>query len=253
MVRNVVVHHWADGLTFTGDRLAEVDHRWLDRMLAADQRRFAGPLSAPRPQAGRVVGCCRDFTLLTVAALRRRGVPARSRVGFAAYFAPDFHYDHVVVEYHDGDRWRWADAMLEPGEDRDFDPLDIPRPRFESAADVWTGYRRGTLDVDRYGVGPDRPERGPWFAHKSVLTELAHRQRDELLLWDTWGAMARPGADPDDGLVDEVAALLLAADGGDPAAEAELSARYAADPRLHPDGRVVCHSPTGTTAVVDLD
>src|SRR5262249_24611282 len=40
VVRNVIVHYRAAGLTFTGPRLAEVDHRWLDRLLDTDQRRF---------------------------------------------------------------------------------------------------------------------------------------------------------------------------------------------------------------------
>lgn len=52
----------------------------------------------------RFVGCCRDFSLLFVAALRGRGVPARTRIGFAGYFAPDFHHDHVVAELWDGHR-----------------------------------------------------------------------------------------------------------------------------------------------------
>src|SRR3954468_22127549 len=82
-VRNVVVHYRAAGITFSGARLAEIDTRWVSRMLELDQQRFPGPLHEPRPVGERVVGCCRDFTLLTIAALRRRGVPARSRVGFS--------------------------------------------------------------------------------------------------------------------------------------------------------------------------
>jgi len=58
--------------------------------------------------------------------------------------------------------------------------------------------------------------------------------------------------DGDLGLVDEVAALLLAADDGDNAAERELSDRYAEDHRLHPGERIVSRSPTGTHRSVDL-
>jgi Transglutaminase-like superfamily len=256
VIRNLVVHYRGSGIAFTDDRLAELDSRWVERILDTDQHRFGVPLDVPRPEAERVAGCCRDFTLLTVAALRQRGVPARSRVGFASYFAPDFHHDHVVAEYFDGDRWVWVDAELDPGLRWPFDPCDVPRPSaFASAADVWTAYRRGEVDADRYGVGPDLPLHGEWFIYDEVLIELAHRMRDELLLWDTWGAMADPetgtGAD-DVALVDEVAALLLAADRGDHAAERELAERYAADRRLHPGDRVRCFSPTGRHAWVDL-
>ena len=50
VVRNVVVHYRAAGITFTGDRLAEIDHRWVERLLATDQRRFGAPLETPRAE-----------------------------------------------------------------------------------------------------------------------------------------------------------------------------------------------------------
>lgn len=267
VIRNVIVHYRASGIEFTDDRLAEINNRWVERILATDQARFGVPLDVPRPTAERVAGCCRDFTLLTVAALRQRGVPARSRVGFASYFEPPFHHDHVVVEHWDGDRWAWVDAQLDPAAGWGFDTCDVPRgSAFETAAQVWSAYRRGEVDVGAYGVDPGLPLRGEWFVYDEVLIELAHRRRDELLLWDGWGAMTNavtggsladldPAAGvplPEVGLVDDVAALLLAADDGDESAEGELIQRYAADPRLHPGERVRCHSPTGETTWVDL-
>jgi hypothetical protein len=152
----------------------------------------------------------------------------------------------------------YVDAMLDPA-DWPFDPGDLPRPAgaqpeppplFATAAQVWSAYRSG-VDVDNYGVRPDLPLRGPWFVGDYVLLELAHRQRDELLLWDVFGSM--PGPDGGDyALVDEVAALLLAADGGDGSAERELADRYRTDPRLHPGAAVRCLSPTGKESLVDL-
>ena len=259
VVRNLVVHYRAGGVELDAERLAEVDLRRLDRRLDADQRRFGAPLAAPRPRAGRVAGCCRDFTLLTVAALRHRGVPARSRVGFVGYFDPGFHSDHVVAEYWDGGRWVLVDAELDPATDRPFDPVDVPQSvgGFRSAARVWTDHRRGLIDgarIERYGLAPETPFRGAWYVHNYVLLELAHRRRDELLLWDSWGAMAQgPDGVPAPELVDEVAGLLLAADSGDAAAERELADRYAADPRLHPGPRVLSFSPTGIFGWTDLD
>jgi transglutaminase superfamily protein len=196
-------------------------------LLATDQRRFPLSLTAPRPQRHRVVGCCRDFTLLTVAALRHQRVPARSRVGFASYFDQDFHCDHVVAEYWNGQRWVLVDAQLEPTPTLPFDTCDIPHlvgtnpsstTPFATAAQVWTAYRRGLLDIERFGVSPDHPLRGGWFVRNYVLHELAHRQRDELLLWDVWGAMATD-LDRDLDLIDQVATLLIAADDGDSSAE----------------------------------
>ena len=127
VVRNVVVHYRAAGIEFEGERLAEINHRWLDRALESDQRRHGTPLAEPRAEKDRVVGCCRDFTLWTVAALRHRGVPARSPPGFARYFSADWNYDHVVAEYWDGTRWVWVDAQIDPAGSWPFDHTDVPQ------------------------------------------------------------------------------------------------------------------------------
>jgi hypothetical protein len=196
-----------------------------------------------------------------VAALRHHGVPARSRVGFAGYFAESYHHDHVVVEFWDGDRWVVADTQLDPADRSRFDPSDLPAltggdgsidAPFVSAARVWAAYRRGEIDVDTYGVGPGTPFGGAWFVRNYVLNELAHRMRDELLLWDSWG-LGQTDLHETATEIDELAALLLAADSGDTTAERDLAARYAGDDRLHPTGPVTCYSPTGAVRSVDLD
>ncbi|WP_433311329.1 transglutaminase domain-containing protein [Micromonospora sp. CA-269861] len=254
-VRNVIVHYRAGGVELPPDRLEEVNCRWVDRILDTDQSRFPLPLAAERPAVDRVAGCCRDHTLLAVAALRQHGVPSRSRVGFASYFVPGWHHDHVLVEYWNGDRWVWADPEVDPAGDWGFDGYDIdPKAGlFDSAARVWSAYRAGTIDPEVYGVSPELPIRGDWFIHDYVLLELAHRQKDELLLWDSLDAMTDDVATADLTLVDEIAALLLAADDGDEAAEKVLADRYASDARLRPGSRVESVSPvSGTVSMVDL-
>ncbi|WP_406042335.1 transglutaminase domain-containing protein [Micromonospora sp. NBC_00898] len=253
--RNVIVHYRAGGVELPADRLDEVNCRWVDRILDTDQSRFPLPLTAVRPVADRVAGCCRDHTLLSVAVLRQHGIPARSRVGFASYFAPGWHHDHVLVEYWNGERWVWADPELDPAGEWRFDGYDIdPRAGlFDSAARVWSAYRAGTIDPDVYGVDSGLPIRGAWFIYDYVLHELAHRQKDELLLWDGFGAMTGDIADADLALADEIATLLLAADDGDEAAEKVLADRYAADARLRPGPEIRSNSPTtGVFTTVDL-
>ncbi|WP_410811130.1 transglutaminase domain-containing protein [Micromonospora sp. 067-2] len=254
-VRNVIVHYRAGGVELPSDRLDEVNCRWVDRILDTDQSRFPLPLTTERTVADRVAGCCRDHTLLSVAILRQHRIPSRSRVGFASYFSPGWYHDHVLVEYWNGHRWVWADPEIDPGGDWQFDGYDIdPKAGlFDSAARVWSAYRAGTIDPDVYGVSPELPIRGDWFIHDYVLLELAHRQTDELLLWDSLDAMTDDVTTADLTLVDEIAALLLAADDGDEAAEKALADRYATDARLRPDDRVRSTSPvSGTMSVVDL-
>jgi hypothetical protein len=253
VIRNLLIHYRGGGIEFTGDRYEEINHRWVSAMLATDQRRNGTALAVPREPFDRVVGCCRDYTLMTVSALRHKGIPARSRIGFSSYFAEGFNHDHVVVEYWNGERWVMVDAQLDPGPHWKFDPQDMVPGWFRSAAEVWLGYRSGELDGDDFGVDPALPIRGGWFIRNYVFFQLAHLQGDELLLWDSWGAMtgSLDGADLE--LTDEIATLLVAADNGDDAASELLAARYAADPDLHPEDRIVQLSPAGDPPVtVDL-
>ncbi|MEU4241393.1 transglutaminase domain-containing protein [Actinoplanes sp. NPDC026619] len=246
VVRNLAVHYRASGIEFPPDRLAEIDSRWVDRMLDVDQRRHATPLAEPRPPEERVVGCCRDFTLLTVAALRHKGVPARSRIGFADYLDPSFHHDHVIAEYWDGARWIATDSQF------DMPDVRLTTGGLRTAAQVWSAYRRGEIDVETFGVGGDLPFRGNWFVRNYVIYEVAHRLGDELLLWDVWGDVSL-GLGDDLALIDEVADLLQSADAGDRSAERKLAERYAGDPRLQPGGEILCASPrTGEPFPVSL-
>jgi hypothetical protein len=270
VVRNLVVHYRASGLDFPPARLAEIDSRWVETML--DTLPPDVPFDEPRPAERRIVGCCRDFTLLTVAALRDRGVPARSRVGFADYFDPGFHVDHVITEFHDGDRWIATDTQLDPAAGFPVDSFDVPLGPggLRTAAQSWLAFRRGEIDPETYGVGPGIPIHGPLMIRKYVLTELAHRMGDETLLWDFWGSdsaligdlgnrplieawLDLPSWDSGDvTLIDEIASLLVASDAGDSSAENRLATLYATDPRVAVGDTVTCHSPRGLRYDVDL-
>jgi len=257
-VRGLVAHYRGDAGTYPPERTGEIDTRWVADVLGVLAGRGVTDLATALPPAERFVGCCRDFSLLFVAALRERGVPARTRVGFADYFRPDFHVDHVVAEYHDGGRWVRVDPELDPAS-FPFDVADMdtgPRGPFRTAATVWTQYRAGEIDDDgirRFGVDPDLPLRGPAFVAGYVLQELAHLHGHELLLWDVWGDMEALDGPVEAGdpaalaEVDRLAALLLDPD----AHRAELAAAFD-DDRYHPRGTVRCLSPTGAVSRVAL-
>lgn len=258
VVRNLLIHYRAGGIEFTGERLAEIDHRWVQSMLSTDQKRNSTPLAVPREPVDRIVGCCRDYTLMFVSALRHKGIPARSRIGFGNYFAEGFNHDHVVAEYWNGDRWVTIDAQMDPADQRlSFDVGDMPAGPFRSAAEVWLGYRSGELDGDTFGAdpNPDAPLRlhGGWFIRNYVHYQLAHLRGDELLLWDNWGTMTDTLDGADLALTDEIARLLVASDNGDETATKELADRYDSDARLKPVGRSYITSPTGVPPTwVDL-
>jgi len=245
--RNTIVHYRAEFPDLPGNRHREIDSRWLEAILDLDQSRHPEPLTEPRELTSRVAGCCRDHSLFLAGALRARGVPARNVVGFAGYFEPPFHHDHVVVDYWDGHRWVRTDPELAAGS-FDFNVRDMPRGSgapFQTAAEVWKGYRRGLLDPEQYGVAPDLPLRGPDFIGNYVVFQVAHRYGDELLLWDDWDAPSDPV------VLDELADLLDRADAGDPAAEAALEELYRSDNGLRPGATVTRLSPYGDPPVTE--
>jgi hypothetical protein len=251
VARNVVAHYQTQAGDLPAETRDNVDLRWLAEQLATDQRRHGLPLAAERPVAERLQGCCRDHTLLAVAVFRQHGVPARSRVGFAGYFAPDWHYDHVVPEFWDGARWRRFDPEAGPEASLVPDPADLdtgPHAPFQTAAEAFVLMRAGDLDATRYGAAPGTPYAGEQFVVGQVFYEVTHRYGDEVLLWDRWGAIP-PVTEPVPPevlmLVAEVSALLLDADAGDVAAESRLHGRYRSDERLSPGGSVVQASPAG--------
>ena len=245
--RNVIAHYRAEHAdTLPEERRDEIDSRWLEVILDIDQQRHHLPLTHHRPITGRVAGCCRDHSLFVVGALRQRQVPAHTRIGFAHYLIPGWATDHVIVEYWRNGRWLRADAELN-GPGFDFDVHDVPAGHgapFETAAEAWLGHRAGTRNATRYGVFPGSELSGPDFVRTYVFFELAHRYGDELLLWDSWGATEAEGPEID-ALTDELARLLVAADGGDDGAESELATRYTHDNRLRPGSEVTTYSPYG--------
>lgn len=209
VVQGLVVHpfmaHLYD-LAPAALRLDELEIRtataMVDRILALDAR----PLAEPRPPARRVVGNCRHFSVLLCALLRARGVPARARCGFGAYFEASRFVDHWVCEVWDAARGSWVlvDAQIDERQRSafgvSFDPLDVPRSQFLVAGDAWQRCRSGRADPLKFGI---LDVWGLWFVRGNLVRDLAAHAKRELLPWDGWGLMATR----DDGDAAELALL----------------------------------------------
>ncbi|WP_437815244.1 transglutaminase-like domain-containing protein [Sorangium sp. So ce1078] len=237
VVQGLLLHqHWAQayGVELPDERRDESHlrpaDRMLDRLLARDER----PLSAARALDARLVGVCRHFTVLLVALLRAKGIPARARCGFGGYFHPGDFVDHWVCEHWNAAEARWVlvDAQIDDVQREalklDFDVLDVPRDRFLIAGDAWSQCRAGEADPSKFGC---LDMRGLWFIDGNVVRDLAALNNMEMLPWDDWGAMSGP----DEPLREEQLALFdrLAAITRSPDARfAELRQLYEGDERL---------------------
>jgi hypothetical protein len=243
---------------FAPERMAEINLRYADAMFARLRELNPGAPGADRPATERLVGCCRDFTLLFVAMARHHGIPARARVGFATYFVPGWAMDHVIAEVWDGRRWRLVEpevaaGHVDPADETPLDVLDVPRDRFLTGPEAWRACRSGERDASRFVVAPELTEpflRGwPYLLHNLVL-DLAALNKHEMILWDGWGVMA--GAERVDGAtaarMDGLAAVLA-----DPAAGLDaIRAAFAADDLRVPPVVTSLAEPGGPLTQVSL-
>lgn len=252
IAQTLVFHYRAGGpldqYGIEPERIAEIDLRYasvmFDRLVALAERR----LGEHREPAERVVGCCRDFTLLFLSIARHHGWSARARVGFATYFEPGWYVDHVVAELWDPTARRWrlvepqlADGFVDPVDGTRLDLLDVPSDRFLTGARAWRLCRRGELDPERFVVSAGLTEPGlrSWrYLRHNLLVDLAALNKIELLLWSDWETTtAEPDADRLellDHLADEIA---------DPRIPVERVRELGEHPALRVPERVISQSP----------
>lgn len=199
----LVFHYWGNGdITehgFAPERLGEINLRYAEDMLSRLRELNPAAPGADRAATERVVGCCRDHTVLFLAMARHHGVPARARVGFAKYLQPGLGLDHVIAEVWDAveRRWRLVEPQLptgyvDPADETELDLLDVPRDRFLVGADAWAACRSGAADPETFVVSPDLPQpflRGLPYLRHNLVFDLAALNGHEMILWDVWGEL----------------------------------------------------------------
>jgi hypothetical protein len=218
VVQGLLIHEfWADayGVTLPDADRDRVNLRRVEQVLEAVAVRDDRPLDRPRAPDQRIASNCRGFSVLAVALFRARGVPARARCGFGAYFKPGWFEDHWVAEYFDDGRWKLLDAQIDELQRAQlgigFDLTDVPRDQFVIAGAGWTLTRAGQADPDRFGL-TTLNEAGAWWIAANLMRDAAALDNVELLPWDLWGAMPEPEDTVDVELFDRLAAATAGPD-----------------------------------------
>lgn len=257
IVQGTTVHvFWAEryGLKLTPEREAEVQLRTMEKRLARTLELDPRPLTEARPLDKKLVGNCRDHSLLLVAMLRHQGVPARARCGFGAYFLPNHYEDHWVAEYWNEAEARWVlvDAQLDEFQSKamniPFDPLDVPRDQFIVGGLAWQMCRSGAADPDSFGIFDMR---GLGFIRGDFIRDVAALNKVELLPWDCWGLILKYEMDDnqldaaDLALLDRLADLTR----GDVPDFAQVRQMYESDPRLRAEDEIQSYIDGGLQAV----
>ena len=245
VVQGTTIHpFWTEeyGLKLPPERKDEVQLRTMERRLGRTLELDPRPLNEARAVDKKLVGNCRDHSLLLVAMLRQQGIAARARCGFGAYFMPNLYVDHWVVEYWNLTEQRWilVDAQLDALQYKalhiTFNPLDVPRDQFIVGGRAWQMCRSGLADAKAFGIFDMN---GLGFIRGNLLRDVASLNKVELLPWDCWGLMLKEDLDDaeDLALVDRLAEL-TAGDVPDPLT---VRSAYESDPRLRMDGRLLSY------------
>jgi hypothetical protein len=256
IVQGLMIHvFWAEryGLELDEARQSEVQIRplsaKLERIVELDPR----PLVEPRELDKRLVGNCRDFSLLLVGLLRHRGVPARARCGFGVYFLPNHYEDHWVAEVWNAGQGRWVlvdaqiDALQRGVLHLPFDPLDVPRDQFITGGRAWQLCRAGQADPESFGI---HDMHGLWFVRGNLVRDVAALNKMELLPWDSWGVVTVEGGDAalsaaDLAALDEMAAL----SGGEAADFEGIRRRYETSDQWRVPPIITSFTPAGPVSV----
>jgi Transglutaminase-like superfamily len=249
LVQGTTVHvFWAEryGIELTSKRQSEVQLRTIQRRLSRIWELDPRPLTEARPAEKRIVGNCRDFSVLLVSILRHQGIPARARCGFAAYFTPGHFEDHWVAEYWHSEQQRWilVDAQLDSLQYEvlkiPFNPLDVPRDQFIVGGRAWQMCRKGQADPDSFGIFDMH---GLGFVRGDFIRDVASLNKVELLPWDCWGIIEKSElGDPTDlAFLDRLAGMTS----GDVPDFETVRDLYQSDARLRVDSEIHSYGSAG--------
>jgi len=176
-------------MTLSDERLCEIQIRPVEQKIRCILELDPRPLTEPRPVEKRLLSNCRDNTLMLVAALRHKGIPARARTPNRC----PRNEENTKRFRHD-----W---------DKSFDTCDVPAAKYLTASMAWLLCRADGVDPEKFMIFSLH---GMNLLKDCLIRDLADLNKVELLKWDFWGLMEKPMDEltPDNlALLDQVASL----------------------------------------------
>lgn len=156
-------------------------------MIAELYRRDGRGLVDDRKVSDKLVISCRYMATFFAALLKAKGIPARVRAGFAAYFEQaefgDITGDHYINQYWNEKEERWVtidvDGSLSIKHGFTFDPYDMSANIFHFPAKAWLDIRAGKVDPNYFLNS--KPERGQIVVVWALMHDFHCLMNNEIM------------------------------------------------------------------------
>ena len=221
-VQNILMHqYWSEayGVKVTEQRKREPFIRSFEDKLIFLSKLGYTHVSDKKANENKMMGICRDFSIVSAALCREAGIPARARCGFANYFEKGKYIDHWVLEYWNENKKQWVmvDAQLDIIQQKalklPFDPLNVSEEYFITGPKAWLMCREGVIDQSLFGIFK-------WWGYDYLRCNLILDVNSLLKLpmqpWDMWeGYKSKPieeWTEKDYGIMDNLSRLALNVD-----------------------------------------
>jgi len=119
----------------------------IAELLRLDDRGFL----PDRKVENKIIVTCRFAAILMASILKSKNIPCRVRSGFTPYLTDNGSGDHWINQYWDSRKEQWITFDANGFFDfLKFDQYNIPKNKFDWAADTWLGIRNGKLDANNF-------------------------------------------------------------------------------------------------------
>lgn len=186
-------------LNLPKSRINERNIKTIKELLDKAKKLDPSSLIISREPKKRVVAICKHFAMFLCSIFREKGIPARTRCGFATYFQNGWFEDHWVCEYWNLKEKRWVrvDSQIDDIQAvayhinrKNINFLDLPKGVFFPAGVLWKLYRDGFVGGKVEGFSSERDEFGEWYIRGNMLrdffalNEIEYLYSEEDLLMD---------------------------------------------------------------------
>lgn len=197
LIQNALLHNHVQHLykvtsneTLTKE---ELPLRSMNEMIQGFKHRGMLNLHDQRVPDERLLGICRDYSVMLTSLLREIGVAARARCGFASYLEQGKYVDHWVCEYFDESQSKWIkfDAqiddlqktMFESAIGKSIDFTHVNDEEFIIAAKAWQMARNNEVDAELFGILD-------WWGYDylicNLILDINSLLKVPLEPWDMW-------------------------------------------------------------------